>query len=203
MSLHLHPFRYRVLDGYFDDDSINAAADSWPAPDWPHWLQYNQTTQKKRSCAVPAVMPDSIRILLRRLLAVPAGELLELGHLEPDHALHGAGLHSMYAGDKLGVHLDCDTHPMMPWRRRANAILFLSRWNPQHGGALRLLESQSSVNGMSIMPVANRLVLFECSDQSFHGVDVLAQSAPCRMSLACYFWSQADGTESRRRAQFI
>ena len=187
--LHIQPFRYRIIDGLFDPSIIRSAAESWPDADWPHWILYDSAEQTKKTCNVPFYMPVAVRQLTSELLAMPVGELLGLGTLIPDPSLHAGGMHRIWPGGSVGNHLDADSHPLILWTRRANAILYVNQCD---GGELML------GNECSIEPRPGRLVLFECSDKSFHGV--LPVTAGCRSSIMSCWWSV--GTGSRLKAEF-
>ena len=96
----------------------------------------------------------------------------------------------MRPGDYLRMHLDADRHPLTGLERRANAILFLTG---DCGGPLILGESP-------VQPTPGRLVLFETTDESWHGVPGPITGA--RLSLSSYWWGLPRGAAKRGRAEF-
>jgi Rps23 Pro-64 3,4-dihydroxylase Tpa1-like proline 4-hydroxylase len=126
------------------------------------------------------------------------------GILHSDPTRHGAGLHRMNSGGWLQVHLDYNRHPKLPnFARRLNAILFLHhRWEPEWGGRLLLCNAQGEAI-QKIDPLPGRLVIFETSDISFHGVEEISKDAEPRISLATYFLGEARPEETRLRAMFL
>lgn len=195
---------FRVVDGAFPAELVKAAAESWPV-DSPAWHRYNSPLERKAALNDWTAMPESVRALLRLLLAYPAWEPLGLEPLVPDVSLWGAGLHELAAGGHLDVHLDSDRHPHSGYERRANAILFLHDWDPAWGGALEFWSPDVSTRQAEIYPALNRLVLFETSDASPHGNPAPVQCPPgwSRKSLACYWWGLPRGEGQRPRARFL
>ena len=121
----------------------------------------------------------------------------------PDISRHGAGLHMLPVGGFLDPHLDCDRHPSTGYRRAQNAILFLDDFLPEWGGDLHLYDPDLSGNGTRITPKAGRVVVFDCGDESYHGVPGPVCGPIPRRSLAVYWWEPVDWTPKRPRAQFV
>lgn len=200
--------RVCVLDDVFPPGLVAAAAAAWPGDEAP-WVCYATPDQRKRTLGcrrhgdlVRSDWPDippPCRDLLARLLALDVGNWLGLpGVLVPDSLLWGAGLHEMRAGDFLARHLDADRHFLTGMERRANAILFLGAWEPAWGGALEI------AGAPPVVPAPGRVVAFETTDDSWHGVTPLACPPEARrLSLACYWFGEARGAGKRPRAQFV
>jgi len=129
---------------------------------------------------------------------------IDLGYpTEPDPTLHGGGLHVTVSGGFLGVHLDYDRHPKIPGKRRAlNVIAFLHpEWKKAWGGALVLCDP-AGTPVRRFYPNPGRVIAFEVSDLSYHGVEPVRGAAP-RVSLAVYRLSEAGPFNTRRRALFM
>lgn len=170
---------------------------AWPAEDDPRWLRYSSPGEIKLA------MRDDLPPVFSAALAgidwqCPAG-------LVTDPSRHGAGLHHMPAGGRLDCHLDCDRHPATGFRRAVNAILFIDDFLPSWGGDLMLYEPDLSGAAFHITPRAGRLVTFETSDDSFHGVPGPICGPIPRRSLAVYWWQpmDSDWQPKRARAQFV
>ena len=211
------PFRYHVIDPFWPDaELIRAAALAVPPPEHPRWIEYDTPTARKRTLRDPDALPTPIARLLAELQAQrwvdAVGAWLGIDDLRPDPLLRGGALHVMGPGDFLHAHLDSSIHAVTGLERRANLILFLSEWMPWWGGELILRGvpgSPESVRpGISpdihILPAANRGVLWECTEASWHGVAELRCPADRqRASLAIYYWSAPRPGASRRdRAEF-
>ena len=123
--------------------------------------------------------------------------------VEDDPTLHGGGVHVTGVGGRLGCHLDYDRHPHLPEKRRAlNLIAFLNpEWREEWGGALVLCDPMGAVV-TRLYPRPGRLVAFEVSDLSYHGVEPV--TGPCeRVTAAVYYLADAGPHNTRQRALFL
>lgn len=169
----------------------------WQAA-WPwnaNWLRYDSPGECKLTLrdSIPETLSDALRWLDT---LCPAG-------LVTDISRHGAALHMLPVGGFLDPHLDCDRHPATGYRRAQNAILFLDDFLPEWGGDLHLYDSDLSGKATRITPKAGRVVVFDCDDESYHGVPGPVVGPIPRRSLAVYWWEPVDWTPKRPRAQFV
>jgi hypothetical protein len=185
-----NPFRYAVLDQACDPALVREAAKSFDEVPADNWYQYNSVLERKRTTRKLTL---AAYVLLRWLRNLCPPELVS------DDSLHGGGMHELLPGGWLGCHLDCDTHPVTGYRRAVNAILYLTA---AEGGALELWKSPDDPEpAVEIAPQAGRLVIFETSDVSWHGVAPV-QGTVSRRSLACYWWEPVLTETRRPRALF-
>lgn len=96
----------------------------------------------------------------------------------------GGGIHRISPGGMLGVHVDFNV-AAGKWRR-VNVLLYLSDCN---GGELGLYRSDG-VRVKAIKPKPARMVIFECSERSWHGHPEPLGDGPVRKSLAAYYFTQ-------------
>ncbi len=200
------PFPHFVIDEALPEDMIEAAANAWPLADWPGWFRYGSGFEAKLTCNDRCEIPQPCVDVLYALNAIPLGDLVGIDDLLPDATFYGGGLHAMSPNGKLDMHLDCDRHPKFGLRRRLNLVLFLNpKWNEAWNGHLELWNRDMTTCVQKIAPVWNRLVMFETSDKSYHGVPEIIACPPgvMRRSLATYLWTP-DLTECKRpRALFV
>ncbi|MFN7924258.1 MAG: 2OG-Fe(II) oxygenase [Bryobacteraceae bacterium] len=116
-----------------------------------------------------------------------------------DPAYVGGGCHLNLHGQDLETHVDFNYHPQTKTHRRLNLILFLnSDWHEEWGGCLEL---QSDPHGapeanqnVKVIPCANRCVIFETSERSWHGFERIdlpeEQRVIGRRTLAVYFYTK-------------
>lgn len=202
-----YPFRHWILDDLagLRLPPLRDAAAAFPSPDWPHWLRYDSAVERKRACEDLAAMPAELARLVRAMQSPVFVEwlrrLTRIGDLQADPTLRGGGLHASGRGDFLDVHLDYQIHPTLHLERRLNAILFLSDWQAW-GGELELWSADAREKAVAIAPRFGRLVLFECSDLSYHGCPepITCPADVVRKSVAVYYLSPPRG---RRRALFV
>lgn len=201
----LSPVRWWEFPGAVEtlpDGALPPAAD----PIWEARYENEAEQHKKTTRQIDAI--PAVRDLFQRLRG--SDSLREWSHrlgyaVEDDPTLHGGGLQVTGPGGWLNTHLDYDLHPYMPARRRAlNLIAFLNpEWRPEWGGALCLCDPMGSVV-RRIFPEPGKLVAFEVSDLSYHGVEPVSPKCPVeRVTAAVYFLSQAGPQNTRRRAMFL
>ena len=179
-----------VIDNFAPSGLVRALAETWLPRDSGHWHLYENG---KRATKDPERLPQAAKELLRLMSALDVGSLLGPDDSFPDlEFLHGAGLHQLDAGGSLGLHLDSERHPLLPWRREASVVLYLDDCN---GGELELCDA----TGQQIEAIetrSNRLVMFATPGQ-WHRVN---ECRSIRRSLCLFFWSRRDGgTETRAK----
>jgi dTDP-4-dehydrorhamnose reductase len=94
------------------------------------------------------------------------------------------GVHKYKVGDKLDIHVDAGFHPTLGLKKQVTLGLYLSQsWEEDDGCALELWKGSSAGAPnpqlvkcvKSILPLYNRMVLFDCNDVAWHG-----NPDPCR-----------------------
>ena len=194
----------RIIDDFASAAECAAAVAAWPDAAAP-WVVYADDWQTKRALHDWRSIPEPCRLLLRRLLALDAPGMLGLPPAVPDTLLWGGGLHEHRRGEKLGLHLDADRHPLTGMERRANAVLYLSEWRPEWGGGLEFWSGGAV--GQVVYPAPGRLVVFATDDGSYHGMPGALEcpDGARRLSLAVYWWgtTPAGATPKRPRAEFV
>lgn len=176
-----------LIDDWTDVSLIDRAIKSWPSCEWNGWHCYeNGKKASKPGFRIPA----ACQTLIDRISDIDLGELF------PDRGLHGAGLHQMEAGRKLGLHLDTERHPLYSWKREYSAILYLDNCE---GGELEFTDP-SGKTLCSVVPCHNRIVLFATPSQ-WHRVRV---TKSIRRALCVFFWSECQEVAGMAsRAKFV
>jgi hypothetical protein len=91
--------------------------------------------------------------------------------------------------------VDFNRHPVEPWHRRLNLIVYLNpEWHDAWGGLLELHSDPRSPDDRvtCIAPLFNRGVVFETTEWSWHGFQRIAvppQAGVTRRSIALYFYT--------------
>ncbi len=129
--------------------------------------------------------------LIARLTGIPS--------LQYDPEYIGGGAHLNLNGQDLDQHVDFNYHPRTGAHRRLNLLLYLNdEWREEWGGCLEL---QSNPRGpkernevVRVVPRANRCVIFETSERSWHGFSRIEmpekEAAIGRRSVAVYFYTK-------------
>jgi Rps23 Pro-64 3,4-dihydroxylase Tpa1-like proline 4-hydroxylase len=193
--INADPFPHVVIDDFLPQATIRQAIDAFPLPG-PAWQHFDDPHQLKFALRDEESMPEPVRFVIQQFNAQVFVEFLEaltgIGGLIPDPHLLGGGLHQIPPGGTLKIHADFDQHRQLKADRRLNVLLYLNEdWHEEYGGHLELWDRQMTGVVVRVAPVANRMVVFETSDTSFHGhPDVLAvPEGRYRRSLAWYFYT--------------
>ncbi len=200
--LDAKPFRFVSIDDFLDPAFCAELIREFPAFDTSR--AKNEMGETGRKATVPDIA--SIAPAYRKFDALmKSPELLEwMGRVasipglvyDPDYV--GGGTHENLDGQDLDMHVDFNFHPKRPLHRRLNLIVFLNpEWHAAWGGCLELHQDpwnpENSVSAM-VVPLANRAVLFETTETSWHGFNRV-QLPPdkqniSRRSLAVYFYTR-------------
>jgi len=121
-----------------------------------------------------------------------------INNLQADSKLYASGLAQGANGSFLNVHLDNSSHPVNPWYRRLNLLVYLNpSWSEEKGGHLELW-SNNMEESVAILPVFNRMILFATSKQSWHGYRrVNTPDGDTRKSINIYYFTEEspEGTD--------
>lgn len=195
---HAQPFSHLVLNEFLETSTAQSVVSEFPAFTHPDWYEYDNPIEiKKAMNNWDRFGPTTYCLMwfLNSAAFIGQLELLTGCRLYPDFGLNGGGLHTHRSGGKLNTHLDYSLHPKLHLERRLNLIVYLTpNWQAQWGGALGLWthDPERQMPGQlcqSIAPLFNRAVLFDTTQNSWHGLpDPIACPAHItRNSLAVYY----------------
>lgn len=177
-----------VVDGFGNADELRQIVAEWPTDGWK---THNHTNSRnKRSMGNLDGMPIIARKCILRLNNQATLDYLSehfKRKLIPDPwittkgQLFGGGLHDIGTDGFLNNHVDYNWHPAGVYRR-LNLLLYLNDWKSGDGGELE-------INGQKIEPLFNRCVVFETTEDSWHGHPNPWKGLETRKSLAIYYYS--------------
>ena len=200
--LSAKPFRHIVIDDFFDQSFCTQLINEFP--DFDEKLAINEDgivgakavhEQIKGIGSSYAALDELCKSDEFRALV---GEITGIADLKHDPWYFGGGTHENRQGQSLDAHVDFNFHPRTNQHRRLNLIVYLNpEWEDSWGGSLQLHRdpylppSQDDIK--LVTPLANRCVIFETNDHSWHGFKriVLPEDKKdlSRKSFALYYYT--------------
>lgn len=197
------PFRHVVIDDFLAPEFCTRLIAEFPAFDHEHARNEMGDVGRK---AVFQNLPDlgpayaQLDAMLRsREFLAFTGQITGIPDLRYDPDYIGGGTHENLSGQDLDPHVDFNYHPTTQLHRRLNLIVFLNpEWREEWGGNLELHVNpwlppeEDSVK--AIVPVANRCVIFETYEVSWHGFKRIQlpedKKHLTRRSIAVYYYTK-------------
>jgi hypothetical protein len=206
--LSAQPFRHVVVDNFLTADACRQAIADFPSFEDKHAInEYGEVGGKAVREKLSELGP--IYAKLDALFRSPdfrrwVGRVSDIDDLlfDPDYV--GGGTHENIDHQELDAHVDFNFHPKTRLHRRLNLILFLNaKWGEDWGGQLQLHRDPWSPPAeddiRSVTPVANRCVLFETTETSWHGFPPIRIPADkkgvTRRSVAVYYYTRTRPAE--------
>ena len=192
------PFRHVVIEPFLDPEFCQELIAQFPP------FETGDARNEKGELAGKSVIGDIAplgpaydrfdRLMRDADFLALIGCITGIAGLLYDEDYIGGGTHENRDGQELDSHVDFNFHPRFGWHRRLNLIVFLnSEWQESWGGSLELLrEPGSDADRRVVLPLANRAVIFETTEASWHGFPVIRTPAGrgiSRKSLAVYFYT--------------
>ena len=203
------PFKPFVVDNFLPNDLANDCLSSFPPPQDKNWEATNdkEIEIKKRSnwkseFDIPDNIIDVVRILNSSLNLEKLGDILDIPKLMSDPYFTGGGLNESSKGGLLDVHIDGNYHDASGLNRRVNAILFLNPdWKEEWGGHFGLYDDQGKKCIKKVLPTFNRLLVFDTSDISFHGLPdpINCPGEVTRKSIILYYYTKSERPGNQKK----
>ena len=194
------PFRHVVIENFFASDAADRLLDEFPDFERGNARTENGTLGNKSTL-------EKIRELggayaaLDDLVKSPAflatlSKITGIPNLLYDPWYFGGGTHENRDGQDLDAHVDFNRHPIEPWHRRLNLIVYFNHhWETGWGGTLQLHSDPRTADNRTIdvLPLFNRAVIFETTEWSWHGFPPIRlppeHAQLSRRSIALYFYT--------------
>ena len=196
------PFRHVVIDDLLEPALFQSLVVQFPAFEVEHALnEYGELGGKAVRADVPQLGPGYAQfdaMMRGREFLRWLSEVTNIPKLLYDADYLGGGTHENVAGQDLDPHVDFNYHSNGLWHRRLNLILFLNeRWEEAWGGCLQLHRNPwappSEDETQTVVPKANRAVVFETTENSWHGFPRItlpeSEKGLTRRSVAVYFYT--------------
>jgi len=196
------PFPHVVIDNFFPEDLLGEILLDFPDLQRIDSQKFDTPYEKKLASTHERQMGEATRDLLYRLNSSTFISFLEeltgIPGIIPDPHFEGGGLHQIKRGGYLKVHVDFNRHGRLKLDRRLNVLVYLNKdWQEEYGGHLELWDREMSQCVHKILPIFNRMVIFNTNDFSYHGhPDPLkCPEGRSRKSLALYYYSNGRPAE--------
>jgi hypothetical protein len=195
------PFRHVTIDNFLGEDVARGMLAEFPSFEDKYALnELGEVGGKAVRMDVRNLPPVYRRLdaylqtrefldFISRVTGIP--ELL----YDPDYI--GGGTHENRDAQGLDQHVDFNFHPGTRWHRRLNLIVYLNpEWETGWGGNLQLQADpwNGDTSGPSIAPLFNRAVVFETTENSWHGFSTIRlpenRKALSRKSFAIYLYTK-------------
>lgn len=197
------PFPYIYIDNFFDPSDLNEVLDAFPTPEQMDFYKYDNPLEKKLAMDQISKLPDPIGNLLLYMNTPPILKFLEkltgIDNLISDPYYRGGGIHQIPSGGKLDVHIDFNKYTKFDLDRRINLIIYLNKdWDESYGGELELWNGYHdgkkhhlTSKAEGILPVFNRIAIFNTSEHSYHGhpTPLACPENRFRKSMALYYYT--------------
>jgi Rps23 Pro-64 3,4-dihydroxylase Tpa1-like proline 4-hydroxylase len=197
------PFRHLVIDDLLDPRLFQSLVEQFPVFEAKNALnEFGKVGGKAVRADLPQLGPGYAEfdaLMQNRQFLQWLGDVTGIPKLLYDPQYVGGGTHENVSGQELDPHVDFNYHTNGSWHRRLNLILFLNdHWELDWGGCLQLHRNPwlppSEDETQTVIPQANRAVIFETTEDSWHGFRRIALPETARdltrRSVAVYFYTR-------------
>lgn len=205
------PFPMWILDNFFKPEIPTRINTEWPDIDDPRWHHGITEVSGKKS-----VLEGKLRFIDKPEKYTPAAAevmtffyspefMSYLSHLTgieglfPDHTYRWSGMRTSYPGSFQLIHRDAQKHPENGFCRKLTVLYYLNEGyrKETHGGCLEVWDKSMTTRMHEIQPICNRLLVFLCTEHSYHGVPEILQERRFLMSSAMTTEKTAESVRAR------
>ncbi|MFT5443948.1 MAG: Rps23 Pro-64 3,4-dihydroxylase Tpa1-like proline 4-hydroxylase [Myxococcota bacterium] len=193
------PFRHIAIEQFLEPDFAQEVAAAYPsfAEAEAQGFGFNFVNERKKiqvsdSTKFPEPVARLHNVLQSPKFLADLEYITGMPTLVNDPALAGGGMHLTGPHGRLDVHVDFNYSEDTQAHRRLNILVYLNpEWEEEWGGAVELWDRDVTKCHHSFLPKQNRMVLFETSQISFHGVTPLTcPPDKVRQSFAAYYYTR-------------
>ena len=200
------PFPHAVIDDFLPREVIDYCLEHFPSDLDADGRAFDRDQERyKRSFQPDNLENDKLRALFYTFNSRPFLKIVEnvtgIKGLIPDPYFQGGGFHEIGQGGHLSIHADFNHHKPMNLERRVNVLIYLNDdWEDAHGGQLELWTEDMKERVQSVVPLANRCVMFSTTGQSYHGNPnpIAHPDGRTRKSIALYYYTSTWGDDKKR-----
>jgi 2OG-Fe(II) oxygenase superfamily len=194
---HALPYPNVVLDDVFPAEVLDAVLEEWPDRGDPRWTVHDTPHEQKIVASRQEMLGPTTRALLNDLNGPRFLDcmmrLSGITGLIPDPYFASAGLSDVGAGGTLELHTDFTINSRTGLDRRINVLLYLNHgWGDENGGQLELWRRRPFRRERSVVPVFNRMVVFNTTPDAIHGhpAPVVPPPQDTRKCMSVYYYTR-------------
>jgi hypothetical protein len=203
------PYPYAFQDNILEDTVATTIQQEILSIPEEAWDRYSNPFEDKYTLRDKYAFPPHLALLFKELESEKV--LTELSRicgtrLIVDPTRNFWGVHKYHNGDKLDIHLDAEIHPITKQKKQLTLGIYLSSdWKEEYGCLFEIWRGDSILLEKvdSITPMFNRLILFTCQENSWHGNPVPVQSDAIRIFITMSYLSEEIMENKRMKALFI
>ena len=205
------PFPAVSIDNFMPSSAlVRSAAESFSSFASDDWVKYESNSGQVQYCSkVPRKStPEALLVMDYIATHFDPNKYFEqeAKNVFPDLSHYGGGMmltpNTNGEGGFLGMHVDAEIHGIHNnWKREYSVVLCISE---EYDDSFDLLLENDAGLQARLPYKFNRLNVFKCSDQSWHGVSKLTPGFE-RKTLGVMYWSKVEdqgAKETMLRARF-
>lgn len=188
------PYKHLVLDNFFRQDVADKLYDNFPSVEklTKHWKGMNENKSEGSNFSDFDPIFTQVR---NEIMSPEFAQWMEKvtgikGVFVTDDSL-GTGLHQGSDGSFLDIHVDFNIHHVKNVYRRLNFLVYLNKnWKEEYGGGMEMWNADMTKMEKVVMPLLNRVLIFETSEISYHGYSkITLPPGETRKSFYTYFYT--------------
>ena len=190
------PFPHIVIDEFLPPKILDTCLAQFPVGSEGVGEKFDRKQERLKESFHPDTLASTLRGLFYSFNSRPFIRIVEnitgIKGLVPDPYFLGAGFHRISQGGHLSMHADFNHHKPMNLERRVNVLIYLNKgWRADYGGQLELWDQKMTRCVQSVVPLFNRCVIFNTTDESMHGnpQPINHPDGMPRRSIALYYYT--------------
>jgi Rps23 Pro-64 3,4-dihydroxylase Tpa1-like proline 4-hydroxylase len=177
------PYPYVIIDNFFTNSFLKEVQENFPRYEDSNWFRFRKNIGEyenifesgMNAISKPENMPNLCRSFLHNLNSFEFCKVLEritgITGIEPDPHWHYTGLRVNTSGAHQLIHSDALFHPHLKKRKILTCMTYMTEgWKKEDEGCLEIWDNDMKNCVRKIEPIFNRVVIFQNTDTSYHGV---------------------------------
>jgi Rps23 Pro-64 3,4-dihydroxylase Tpa1-like proline 4-hydroxylase len=206
------PYKIWIIDDFLDESVAEKINAEWPPNEDTHWFRGRQEIEGKKNIlehgmlAISTLenMPSYISEVVSYFHSDAFTELLKkytgFTNLLSDTTMRWSGLRVMLPNSYQLIHSDARKNPFTGKNKKVTALYYLNKdYIAEDGGCLEIWNDSITECVHRIEPAYNRMVIFENSNTSYHGVPEVRKE---RRAITFSAVTE-DSAEDRTKALFV